>query len=166
MGALSWLVAEGRLGPVDLGGLAAVLVVRYDDDEPGSPWDHWLYVDERGDQPQRDALESIFLGRAGGTALDHFPWAWKDSRLLGVSAARIEVDHEATRKWFKVRDHVTVRVAGEAPDQETVTCVIPGHDRSGKELVVDELRVDGAGPLAFGFEGVCAYTSTFDYAGP
>jgi hypothetical protein len=165
MGALSWLVQEGGRGGTDLAGLGAVLAVRYDDDEPGSPWEHWLFVDERGDAQQRHALEEIFLGRAGGTTLEHFPWAWKASRLLGVSAAAIEIDHTPKRGWFRVRDHVTVRVAGEVPGGETVTCVIPGHERTGAERVVSELAVAGAGPLEFRYEGVCAYESTFDYAG-
>jgi hypothetical protein len=42
--------------------------------------------------------------------------------------------------------------------------VIPGHERSGRELVVDELSVE-AGPLGFEYRGVCAYESTFDYGG-
>jgi hypothetical protein len=61
---------------------------------------------------------------------------------------------------------VTVPGAGsEVPDQQTVTCVIPGHDRQGRELVVDELHAADAGPLAFRYEGVCAYASTFEYSG-
>ena len=166
MGVLSWLITDGRADTVGLSGLGVVLVVRYDDDEPGSPWDHWLFVDERGDREQREALELIFLGQAGGTALEHFPWAWKHSRLLGVSPAHIEIDHASRRGWFRVRDHVTVRVAEEVPDQETVTCVIPGHERSGAELVVEELDVRAAGSIAFHYEGVCAYASTFEYSGP
>jgi len=165
MGALSWLVVEGEAGGVGLSGLAAVLAVRYDDDEPGSPLDHWLFVDERGDAAQRRALEEIFLGRAGGTALAHFPWAWKASRLLGVSPATIEIDHTPLRGWFRVQDHVTVSVASGVPGGDTVTCVIPGHDRTGDERVVSELEVSGAGPLAFRYQGVCAYESTFDYSG-
>lgn len=166
MGALSWLVSDGSMDRVDLSGLGVVLVCRYDDDEPGSPWDHWLFVDERGDPDQRSALESIFLGRVGGSAVDHFPWAWKESRLLGVSSAHIEIDHTTRRGWFRVRDHVTVRVASEVPDGQPVTCVIPGHDRAGAELVVDELHAAVTDSLAFDYEGVCAYESSFDYAGP
>ena len=165
LGALSWLVEEGVAGGVDLAGLGAVLAIRYDDDEAGSPWDHWLFVDERGDADQRHALEEIFLGRAGGTALEHFPWAWKASRLLGVSPARIEIDHTPLRGWFRVHDHVTVRVASRVPGGGTVTCVIPGHDRTGDERIVSELDVSDAGPLSFHYEGVCAYESTFDYSG-
>jgi hypothetical protein len=131
-----------------------------------SPWDHWLFVDERGLDDQREALEEIFLGRATGSAVGHFQWAWKDSRLMGVSPARIDIDHTPKKGWFRVRDHVAVRVASVAPGQQQVSCVIPGYDRLGSELIVDQLEVAGAGSLAFHFEGVCAYESTFSYAGP
>jgi hypothetical protein len=165
MGALSWSVRVGMAGSVDLSGLAVVLAFRYDDDEPASPWDHWLFVDERGGTEQRAALEQIFLGRASGSALEHFPWAWKDSRLLGVSPGRIEIDHAPGRGWFRVRDRVTVRVSSVVSSQQPVTCVVPGHDRAGRELVAAEITVAGAGSLAFDLEDVCAYESTFAYAG-
>ncbi len=45
-----------------------------------------------------------------------------------------------------------------------MTCVIPGHDRTGEELVADELFVED-GPLRFSFRGRCAYGSSFEYAG-
>ena len=47
-GVLSWLVEDGHAGEVDLSGLAAAFVIRYDDDEPGSPWSFVVHVDERG----------------------------------------------------------------------------------------------------------------------
>jgi hypothetical protein len=42
--------------------------------------------------------------------------------------------------------------------------VIPGHERTGEELVTDELVVDD-GVLAYSYRGVCGYGSTFDYSG-
>ena len=59
---------------------------------------------------------------------------------------------------------MSVRASAPYAGPETVTCVIPGHEREGRELVVDELSVE-TGPLAFEYRGVCAYESTFDYAG-
>ena len=47
-------------------GLAAAFTIRYDDDEPGSPWSFVVYVDERGTEEQRDALAEILTGRLGG----------------------------------------------------------------------------------------------------
>jgi hypothetical protein len=76
----------------------------------------------------------------------------------------IELDHTRRREWLRIRDHVTVRICDRYPGEAAVTCVIPGHDRNGEELVADELRVD-EGPLAFEFSGTCGYSSTFAYAG-
>ena len=145
-------------------GLPVALAIRYDDDEPGSPWTWILYLDERASEEQQAALEAIFTGRLGGDALEHFPWAWKASHLVGVRRAEIELDHARRRQRLRIRDHVTVRIRDRYAGQEAVTCVIPGHDRDGEELVADELRVED-GPLAFDFSGTCGYAATFSYSG-
>jgi hypothetical protein len=162
-GALSWAVLDGRAGDVDLSGLGAVLVLSYDDDEPGSPWTYFLYVDERGSERQREALARILTGELGGTAKRQFPWAFKESRPLGWRAAPIELQHTPRRGWFRAGDQVTLRVGDPVADQEPVTCVIPGHHRSGVELHADLLRVE-EGPLSFEVTGRCAYRSTFSYS--
>ena len=61
-GVLGWLVEDGHSDGVRLDGLGAAMTIRYDDDEPGSPWTLKLHVDERGDEQQREALASILLG--------------------------------------------------------------------------------------------------------
>jgi hypothetical protein len=163
LGSLSWQIEEGHAGAVDLTGLRAVFANRYDDDEPGSPWSFVLYVDERGDERQREALEGIFLGRLGGTPETQFPWVWKPSTLLAVRPVAIEVDHTPGRGWFRAGSQVTVRIQGPVADQEPVTCVIPGHDRSGREVVADLLSVTD-GPLEYELSGKCGYEAGFDYA--
>jgi hypothetical protein len=165
VGALSWLVEDGQAGATRLDGLGVVIASHYDDDETGSPWSIFLYVDERADAEQRDALEGIFLGRLGGDIERHAPWLWKESTVLGTQAARIEIDHTPRNQWFRVKDRVEVRVSAPVADQPPVTCVIPGHDRDGEELTVDVLKVAEQPPLAFEYRGVCAYASTFDYSG-
>ncbi len=45
-----------------------------------------------------------------------------------------------------------------------MSCVIPGHERAGEELVADELVVED-GSFALSYHGTCGYGSTFDYAG-
>jgi hypothetical protein len=163
-GVLSWLIEEGNTAGTDLTGLAVAMAVRYDDDEPGSPWSWILYLDANGSDEQRAALEEIFTGRLGGDAQTHFPWAWKPSELLAVRPVAIEVDHTRRRQWLRINHHVTVRIRDRYPGQESVTCVIPGHDRTGEELVADELLVND-GPLAFFYAGTCGYASDFDYSG-
>jgi hypothetical protein len=164
MGALSWEIERGGTDDVSLSGLGTVLALRYDDDEPGSPWDYALFVDDRADADQRDLLEAIFLGELGGTPQQQFPWVFKPGRLLATRAVPIEIDHSQRRGWFRAGKAVTVRVGEPVADQEPVTCVIPGHDRSGHELHAEELTVDADEPLAFQFEGKCGYWSTFSYS--
>jgi hypothetical protein len=164
LGVLSWTIDVGAADGVALDGLNVAIASRYHDDEPGSPWSIVLYLDERGDDAQRGALESIYTGRLGGDAMSHFPWAWKDSILVAVRPVEIDVSQEPRRQRLRIRDRVTVLIRDRYPGPETVTCVIPGHEQSGEELVADELRVDD-GPLRLELRGNCGYASRFDYAG-
>ncbi len=59
---------------------------------------------------------------------------------------------------------MSVRISGPYPGDETVTCLIPGHETPGEEVIAEELRVDD-GPLRFEFNGVCGYAAAFDYSG-
>jgi hypothetical protein len=164
MGVLSWLIEDGAADDTDVSGLSVAMAVRYSDDEPSSPWTWILYLDARGSRRQRAALEGIFTGRLGGDAKSHFPWAWKSSELIAVRPVEIDVDHTRQRQRLRIRDHVSVRIRDRYDGNETVTCVIPGHERAGEELVADELLVED-GPLAFNYRGACGYGTTFDYAG-
>jgi hypothetical protein len=164
MGVLSWLIEAGAAEGVDLAGQPVALALSYSDDEPGSPWTWVLYLDANASDAQRSALEQIFTGRLGGDALEHFPWAWKDSTLVAVRPVEIEVEHEPRRQWLRIRDHISLRIRDRYAEQGQVTCVIPGHDRTGEELLTEELSVQD-GPLGFSFSGTCGYASSFDYAG-
>jgi hypothetical protein len=164
LGVLSWVIERGHADDVSLDGLAVALATRYHDDEPGSPWRFVVYLDERADGAQRESLEAIYTGARGGDALTHFPWAWKDAMRVAVRPVEIDVSHEPRRQWLRIRDHVSVRIRDRHQGPETVTCVIPGHDRTGEELVTDELSV-ADGPLRFDYQGTCGYSASFDYAG-
>ena len=140
-GALCWQIVDGSADGLDLSGLRVAMATRYSDDEEGSPWSWMLYLDERGNPEQHRVLEEIWAGRVAGEQLEHFPWAWKPSHLLGVEPAQIELDHTPRRQWFRVRDTISVSIAGPYEGDETITCVIPGHDQPGEEVVADELEV-------------------------
>jgi hypothetical protein len=164
MGVLSWIIDEGEARGVDLAGEPVALALTYSDDEEGSPWSWVLYLDGSSDEERRDALEGIWTGRLGGDAETHFPWAWKPSTMLAVRPVEIDVNHTRRRQRLRIRDQVSVRIRDRYAGAETVTCVIPGHDRDGEELVADELVVEDDS-LSFSFRGVCGYGSTFDYSG-
>jgi hypothetical protein len=163
LGALSWQILDGAAGKVDLSGLAAALVLRYDDDEPGSPWTFILHVDERGDDRQREALEAIFLGRLGGEHVLALPWVKKASNLLDVRASRIDIEHTASGHALRVGDSVALRASRPVETDKRVSCVISGHHQAGTELYADELKVQDD-PLTWDLAGNCAFVSEFDYS--
>ena len=164
LGVLSWLIEDGAADGIDLSGLPVAMAVKYSDDEPGSPWTWVLYVEARATDEQRDALERIYTGQSGGDAQSHFPWAWKASELVAVRPVAIDVDHTRRRQRLRIRDQVSVRIRDRYDGAETVSCVIPGHERGGEELVNDELIVEDE-QLQFAYRGTCGYASMFDYAG-
>jgi len=161
-GALSWLVEDGRAGETDLGGLAAALVLRYDDDEPGSPWRFLVHVDARDDELQREALASILLGRLGGDDILRLPWVRKESELLDGVVSAISIGEHEGEHVLRVGNAVSLRASRPVPAQERVSCVIPGHHEPGTELYADELRVDD-GPFSWELADNCAFVSAFDY---
>jgi hypothetical protein len=157
-GVLSWLVERGDAEGVSLDGLGVALVLRYDDDEPGSPWTLRLHVDERGDERQREALASILLGRLGGPQILKLPWVRKPSEVIGVVASRIELGGGALR----VGDTVRLRATRAVETDQPVACVIPGYERVGTEFYADELVVHDD-PFEWELAGNCAFAATFDY---
>jgi hypothetical protein len=162
-GALSWRILDGAVNGLDLSSLCVVLVSWYSDDEPGSPWSWVLHIDERADEQQQAALEDVFAGRLGGTPLSQFPWAFKPSHLLAVVPSRIEIDHTPGRGWFRAGATVSVRIAGPYETRSPVTCIIPGHDRDGREVVADMLEVHNE-HFDFSYSGRCGYEATFAYS--
>jgi hypothetical protein len=153
-GVLSWLIHDGSVGDIDVSGLAAVLVCRYDDDEPGSPWTVALHVDGRGDGAQRAALETLFL-----EGLQNLPWIRKARHLIGVHVSEIAIDGTTVR----VGDSISMRASQPVETELPVACGIPGYDRLGLELYTDELVVHDE-PFSWELSGNCAYESDFDYA--
>jgi len=163
LGALSWRIERGDADGVDLGGLAVALVYWYDDDEPGSPWRFSLHVDDRAGEEQHAALTGIFLGRSGGgTRVQGLPWVRKPATLLAVESSRIELEHRSERRFLRVAERVTLAIRGPVETEQTVSCIVPGHDREGTELYADELRVDDE-PFQAEFRGNCAFTTGFAY---
>jgi hypothetical protein len=162
-GALAWLVEDGDIGGVDVSGLKVALVVRYDDDELGSPWTVVLHVDADGSEAQRKALADVYLGELGGPHVGVLPWVRKMRHVLDVRVNPIELEPDGDGYRLQVGDAVRLRATRRFESEAVVRCGIPGYDEPGVELVAEELAVDDD-PFAYELTGNCAFASRFAYA--
>ena len=160
--ALSWRILDGAFGAIDLSGLSAVLAGSYRDDEKGKPWRVVLYVDDRGDGGQRQALTDIFTGRGGGGTFRNY--AAVIGEVYGVKPARIDLDHRPGQWSIRAGGYVVVRGATPVPSPiGPVSCGIPGHDHPGEEVRTELMRVDDP-PLGWEVVGRCGFATDFSYA--
>jgi hypothetical protein len=153
-GALSWRVDEGQVDGVDLAGTGAVMTYTYDDDVAGSPWALVLHVDGPA------GLGEILLGRRGGKHVGQLPWVRKPTASIEVREARVAFGDGEARVGQEVRLRATMPFSTDA----VVSCIVPGHEQPGTELVNDEVVVDD-GVFDFELRGTCAFTRAFEYAG-
>jgi hypothetical protein len=138
-GSLSWHVLDGHFGDVDLTDLMVVLSLRYSDEvQPSTLWEVVLYVDERADAAQHDALAAIFLGRAGGSIAS--TWGPAIGEVRAIRRARITVEHLAPRKRIEVAGYLIVEAEGDASAPGNVQCGIPGYAHPGTEMYADLLH--------------------------
>ena len=158
--ALGWSIDDGHADEVELDGLQVVMAGSYDDDEPGSPWRVALYIDERASEEQRQAIESIFLGRSGGSTFWNFAAAIGE--VLAVRSARIAIDHSRGGRRMAADDFVEVVERAPYVSDEPVSCGIPGHDQPGEEVVANLLAVREEG-LRLEVRGRCGFASDYEY---
>jgi len=151
-GVLSWQVESGESDGIDLSGSGALMTYSYDDDEPQSPWTLVLYVDG----PR--VLGEILLGRLGGRHILTLPWVRKRAASVAVRTARVEFADDEVR----VGDAILLRATTPYETSSVVSCIVPGHEAPGTELVNDVVLVDDP-PFAFELHGTCAFTREFDY---
>jgi hypothetical protein len=161
-GALSWHVLDGHADGIDLSDSLVVMTLRYFDRvQPSTRWEVVLYVDERADDAQFDALGNIFLGRAGGTVAAQYGRAIGE--VHAVRRARIAVEHTAPRKRIGVAGYITLEAEDLASEPGEVACGIPGLDHPGTELFNDVARSDDP---ALRWEVVgrgASFATDFDY---
>lgn len=164
--ALSWHIERGAAGTADLGNLDVVLAGRFFDD-PAVAGDRELgkfevvlYIDERADRAQGAALESIFLGRTGGSTLENFAGAI--DTVHAVRRARIGLTHEPRRKRISVADRVRVLAREPVVSDQLITCGVPGHDYPGQEWIADVMAVQDSG-LHWEVTGKCGFSAAFSY---
>jgi hypothetical protein len=98
---------EGTFGGVSLDGLNVALIARTPGPMIEGNWSVALYIDERADQGQQDALQAIFSGGAGGVMGSFAPLI---GEVLGIKMVPISYQREGKRRSVEIPDIMQVAV--------------------------------------------------------
>lgn len=96
---VGWHIDKGSFGNVSLDGLNVAVGVRTPGNMKAKDWTASLYVDDRADARQRDALMTIFGGKAGGhpaRIAEHI------AKIAGVESVPIQFESDGKRGQIRI----------------------------------------------------------------
>jgi hypothetical protein len=141
---VAWHIDKGSLGDVQLDGLNAVLFGYSPGAMLESKWRVALYLDERANQPQQEALGKVFSGAAGGPLEQLGPFI---GEVMGIKPAQITYRSEGRKRSLSIAGVAEMEIEGLA-----------GQD--GGEVTLNNHPLT---PVP-GFPTVVAKSKTFRYA--
>ncbi len=154
---LSWHLAGGNFGDIDLAGLSVCLLGSYDDNEAGSPWRVIVYIGAQATDRQFGALGQIFQGKAGGNMM----FLRNILHYVAIRRAHIALDHTAGAETIRIAETVRAQVLRQVAFDGTVSCGIPGHDHPGRENFSSASVKDG--PFQWDYQERCGFSTDFSY---
>src|SRR3954453_5311531 len=132
-------VDDGAFGETPLNGLNVAMIARTPGPMIEGNWAVALYLDERADARQQEALQAIFAGAAGGVMGGFAPLI---GEILGIKTVPISYQREGKRRSVEIPDIMqmavrpTPSVAGE--DQEMVAVNAHPFALEGVAMAVGE----------------------------
>ncbi len=100
-------VDRGTFGDVSLDGLNVALIARTPGAMAEGNWQVALYLDERADDAQGEALQAIFTGAAGGVMANLAPLI---GEVLGARRASIQWQKDGKRRSVQVDEVMSLAV--------------------------------------------------------
>jgi hypothetical protein len=174
-GILAWHISEGHFGDVSLDGLNLVALAAFEGNIwEGAKADMAMFVDEQADDDQREALQTIWSGQAGGWPGD---FAAMIGNMRGMEFARIDFDiADDLGSW---RVEIPGKLVGEVEALSGPTTPHEGarvqvHNPPGAEVGPGQIATWGRATLdqadAFDFtwerSGKSSKHFPFDWSGP
>ena len=123
--AFAFHINEGAFGETSLDGLNVAAVAHAPGPMGQGNWSMGLYLDERADESQREALQTIFSGAAGGPPGAFAPLI---STVLGIKTTAINYQRNGRQRAVEIPSvmHMSVRgLSSLNPDQEV--WIAAGH---------------------------------------
>jgi len=171
---LAWHIREGRYGDVALDGLSIIAVAEFE----GNIWDGetkatmGMFLDEQADERQREALQMIFGGQAGG-----FPAGFAEmiGEVRGVEFVPIEFEVADDLAYWRASIPGKVEAAAAAltgpttPEGERVQLLnAPGNEVGSGVATWGRATADRAEAFDFKWEwdDKSSKHIPFDWSGP
>ena len=175
-GVLAWHIREGHYGDVRLDGLNIIGMGSFE----GNLWagegevSMGLYIDERADERQREALQMIFGGQAGGWQAE---FAELIGEMRGVEFVPIELEVADDLAYWRATIPGKVEAAAEAltgpttPEGQRVQLLNPpGSEVGPSGTVATWARATADRAEGFGFkwewDGKSSKHLPFEWSGP
>jgi len=131
MALIGWHIDQGSFGDVVLDGLNVALAVHSPGHMLDVKWKVALYLDDKADQSQNQALTQIFAGQAGGHPARlgaHI------GEVLGVKSVGIDYQANGKRRSIQIADVAEAEIEaieGQGATEVTVEnhplCIAPGY---------------------------------------
>jgi hypothetical protein len=175
-GVLAWHIRQGHYGDVRLDGLSLIAVSSFE----GNIWagetkaDIGLFIDERADERQREALQMTFSGQVGGFPAD---FAELIGEMRGIEYVPIEFEVADDLAYWRAEIPGRVMASAEAltgpttPEGQRVQLLNPPGSEVGPSGTVatwGRATADRAEAFGWNFEwdGKSSKHLPFDWSGP
>jgi len=163
---IGWHIDQGLFDDTSLDGLNAALLAHSPGHMKDGDWKVALYVDERADEAQNQALMGIFSGQAGGHIANLGPLI---SEVLGASSAAISINASDGNFSLSV-DGLGSAEAQAIEGQGGGAVTVAGHPLAvspGETAIVaraSKLNLDDHG-YSLDLSGKTAMSAPFSYSG-
>jgi hypothetical protein len=164
-------IRDGNYGRTKLGGIDVVYVAAWPKSIHQGGGTLRLYVSESATPPQREAVVSIFCGKAKGNGAFEL-FAGTMATIEAPVYAPIEFTVDGRRSSFRVPGAVEVAMAPfvnpVSGEEQDVRVNLPKGFiwRSVKAAKTAVMRILGTGPLSFDHSGQNAFYARLEFAGP
>jgi hypothetical protein len=161
-GLYAWHIGRGELDGVDLAGLSVAMAARSPKQMQDGNWKVVLYLDDRADADQTNALQAIFSGQAGGHFASLAPLI---GEVAGVVVASIAFTKENDSRRIEVGDAIEMQVVELGRESEDAMffkdapfMTVPQGLRQARSE-----KVRYSGPWNFEMSGRNAFINEFRY---
>lgn len=128
---VAWHIETGQLENLSLNGLNVALTCYSPGHMKEGNWQAALYIDERADDAQSDAITHIFSGQAGGHLAVLMSFV---GEVLGIKKVKIDYREEGGRRKLVIPEIAQAEIESiqgikgdDAKIENPPLCVVPSH---------------------------------------